>query len=86
MSRSASAVGLFAKFLPLLYRFQADARLSEVTRQIEATMHEASRWQGYFGWESFDLLKKQGQEPFCPLALIMKPFLLPGKQDRYTGS
>ena len=62
----ASAVGLLAKFLPLPCQFLEDAKLSEVTRQIEATMHEASKWQDYFGWEIFESLKMQGQEPFCP--------------------
>uniref|UniRef100_UPI001CFC7AD8 non-ribosomal peptide synthetase n=1 Tax=Microseira wollei TaxID=467598 RepID=UPI001CFC7AD8 len=45
-----SALGLFAKYLPLTGHLEANLQFSQVVQQIEASMGEASQWQEYFAW------------------------------------
>ncbi|MFB2983429.1 amino acid adenylation domain-containing protein [Microseira sp. BLCC-F43] len=45
-----SALGLFAKYLPLTGHLEANLQFSQTVQQIEASMREASQWQEYFAW------------------------------------
>ncbi len=44
-----SALGLFAKYLPLTGHLEANLQFSQVVQQIEASIGEASQWQEYWG-------------------------------------
>jgi amino acid adenylation domain-containing protein len=46
-----SALGLFARWLPIGCRFGASLRFSDVLSQIEASKRAADEWQEYFVWD-----------------------------------
>ncbi|HBL57377.1 MAG TPA: non-ribosomal peptide synthetase, partial [Cyanobacteria bacterium UBA8803] len=46
-----TALGLFAKFLPLYSHLQPDCKFSDRLQQVNASLRELSKWQEYFSWE-----------------------------------
>lgn len=43
-----SAIGLFAKYLPLEFSLKPDLSFSQVWQQVQASVEEAYQWQDYF--------------------------------------
>jgi amino acid adenylation domain-containing protein len=46
-----SGLGLFAKWLPILSRLQAEYPFNEIVRQVNQALEGAETWQDYFLWE-----------------------------------
>jgi amino acid adenylation domain-containing protein len=64
-----SALGLFARWLPIGCRFGASLRFSEVLSQIAASQRAADEWQEYFVWDdapASDVLADD-TPPFFPI-------------------
>lgn len=48
-----TAIGLFAKYLPLHCCLQDDYQFSEILKQVDEAVRDNSQWQEYFTWERF---------------------------------
>jgi hypothetical protein len=63
------ALGLFARYLPIVCRLRGEAEINEVLRQVEKASDEAYKWQSYFSWEEIAPPSEQGAGevffPFC---------------------
>jgi amino acid adenylation domain-containing protein len=46
-----TAVGLFAKFLPVPSHFEANSRFSEILKESAEATRRASEWREYFTWD-----------------------------------
>lgn len=61
-----TALGLFAKHLPVKIDFQQRAAFAEVIKQAERAIEDARKWQEFFSWEvSKDQSTTPGFFPFC---------------------
>jgi amino acid adenylation domain-containing protein len=62
------AIGLFARYLPLSCRLQADDLLSRVWKRMDELVDELAEWQETFSWEPIAESNGSGIElPFFPL-------------------
>jgi amino acid adenylation domain-containing protein len=79
-----SALGLFAKWLPIGCRFEASFRFSEVLSQIAASKRAADEWQEYFVWgdDPAPELSADDLAPFFPIGFEFeerpRPYLAGG--------
>jgi amino acid adenylation domain-containing protein len=64
-----SAFGLFARWLPIGCRFEANLRFSEVLSQLAAAKRAADEWQEYFVWDDARASEASAEDrpPFFPL-------------------
>jgi amino acid adenylation domain-containing protein len=64
-----SALGLFARWLPIGCRFEASFRFSEVLSQIAASQRAADQWQEYFVWDDAPASEVLADDmpPFFPI-------------------
>jgi amino acid adenylation domain-containing protein len=64
-----TAIGLFAKYLPLRCSLQDQSSFNELLQQVEQVVQYNFQWQDYFDWKSFTESKKNETEtillPFC---------------------
>ena len=60
----ADAIGLFARYLPLICHVPGHLRFREVARQVQERWQEAQLWQEYFSWEQLADDEKQSNEPY----------------------
>ena len=62
-----SALGSFAKYLPLHCHLSSDRRFSEVLQQVKQSVEDAYRWQEYFAWDqSLNSNKNDKASSFLP--------------------
>lgn len=47
----ATAIGLFAKYLPLNVPLQANYPFNELLQQVDKATQEIYQWQEYFSWD-----------------------------------
>ncbi|HKU72447.1 MAG TPA: amino acid adenylation domain-containing protein [Pyrinomonadaceae bacterium] len=59
-----SALGPFAKSLPIRSHTGGEASFSEILKQLDATLNSAAEWQEYFSWE--DIASSEDEEFFLP--------------------
>jgi len=63
-----SALGLFAKWLPVRCHFTRNSRYSDILSQIHAAKRDAYEWQEYFLWEGSTVAAGHAGEPaFFPV-------------------
>lgn len=64
-----TAIGLFAKYLPLQCELQEHYSFNELLRQVEQAVQYNLQWQDYFDWKRFIELERNEAEtirlPFC---------------------
>ncbi|MFN7960159.1 MAG: amino acid adenylation domain-containing protein [Thermoanaerobaculia bacterium] len=78
------AVGLFARWLPLVHRAPESLRFAELVSRVSKALGEAGGHQGGFAWP-----ETEGEEPATPRVgfarLGLPAFSLPGLEARATG-
>jgi amino acid adenylation domain-containing protein len=57
------AMGLFAKWLPVVSHFEDNFRFREILSRVNESMLGAQEWKEYFGWELIEILKEQAWFP-----------------------
>jgi len=64
-----SALGLFAKYLPLSSHLEENFSFSQILKQVDRLQHEVYKWEDCFTWEQ--ILGSDGNGigvPFCPFS------------------
>ncbi|MEA5516374.1 non-ribosomal peptide synthetase [Nodularia sp. UHCC 0506] len=61
-----SAIGLFAKYLPLICDLKNELQISEVINQVNQLVKDAYKWQEYFDWEQLNFSNKSIELGFLP--------------------
>ncbi|MDF0552704.1 amino acid adenylation domain-containing protein [Kamptonema sp. UHCC 0994] len=62
-----SALGLFAKYLPVYSHFEEKLKFSENLKQVSESVREAFKWQESFTWEQGTELTEKNRELFFPI-------------------
>ena len=62
-----SALGLFAKYLPVYSPFEEKLKFSEKLKQVNESVREAFKWQESFTWEQVTELTDKTRECFFPV-------------------
>src|SRR5262249_40150678 len=60
----SEAIGLFAKYLPLVAHLAPELPFSDLVKRIEEQLSETQQWQEYFSWEQVQAGDEQRAEPF----------------------
>ncbi|GAX38385.1 non-ribosomal peptide synthetase [Nodularia sp. NIES-3585] len=63
-----SAIGLFAKYLPLTCHLEDNFKISEVINQVNKLVNDAYKWQEYFDWEQLNFTNKSRESAFLPFS------------------
>jgi amino acid adenylation domain-containing protein len=63
-----SALGAFAKYLPLTAEISEGTRLDQLLEQVSRELTEFGNWQGGFSWQGAGLPAGQEQGPVLPVA------------------
>ncbi|HEY0733698.1 MAG TPA: amino acid adenylation domain-containing protein [Herpetosiphonaceae bacterium] len=61
-----SALGLFAKTIPLTCRIDPQASLTQLVARVRRTAHDVQLWEEYFAWHL--VAPTSEQQRFCPLS------------------
>jgi hypothetical protein len=62
-----SALGLFAKYLPVSSHFERKLKFSENLKQVSESVREAFKWQESFTWEQAAESTARHQDFFFPI-------------------
>jgi hypothetical protein len=62
-----SALGLFAKYLPVYSHFEEKLKFSENLKQVSESVREAFKWQESFTWEQATESTARHQDFFFPI-------------------
>jgi amino acid adenylation domain-containing protein len=69
----AEALGVFARFLPLLWPLDAGLPLADAVASQNGALEEAGAWQHCFSWETVaPEACAAGPRPFCPYAFELR--------------
>lgn len=63
-----SAIGLFAKYLPLTCNLENNLQISEVINQVNTLVNDAYKWQEYFDWEQLNFYNESRESAFLPFS------------------
>lgn len=60
-----SALGLFARYVPIAVRFDETLRFQDVLRKVSESVRQAYSWEEYFDWEQvIETRGKQDEHPY----------------------
>ncbi len=60
-----TAIGLFAKYLPIASRLQPDLSFNQLWQQVQESVSEGYQWQDYFSWQEYSKNLAITFLPFC---------------------
>lgn len=60
-----TAIGLFAKYLPIASRLQPDLSFDQLWQQVQESVSEGYQWQDYFSWQEYSKNLAITFLPFC---------------------
>lgn len=60
-----SAIGLFAKYLPISSRLQPELSFNETWQQVQELVSQCHQWQDYFSWQEYGKDVAISFFPFC---------------------
>jgi amino acid adenylation domain-containing protein/non-ribosomal peptide synthase protein (TIGR01720 family) len=60
-----TAIGLFAKYLPIASRLKSDLSFNQLWQQVQESVSEGYQWQDYFSWQEYTKNLAASFFPFC---------------------